>query len=188
MDIKRGDIVWVEIPYAVGCEMMKDRPAVVVSNNAMNYTAQVVSVVYLTGSKQQADRPFHVEVESTTSVRHGSSVALCEHIYTVDKSRLGKIVGTCTGEEMDAIDNGILMSLALGDGKYKPGQSVRRTFYPATETEMPSEAEQKRRHERDLILDKYQEASVALTAAKAELEAYKRLYEDLLNRLVGGAA
>ena len=117
-DIKRGDIVYVEIPYATGHEMMKDRPAVVVSNNAMNYTSPVVSVVYLTGSKQ-ADGPFHVEVKGAMSVRHGSSTALCEHIYTVDKSRLGKLMGTCSEEEMAAIDDGILMSLALGDGKYR---------------------------------------------------------------------
>ena len=116
MDIKRGDIVYVEIPYATGHEMMKDRPAVVVSNDAMNYTAPVVSVVYLTGSKQ-ADRPFHVEVWGAASARHGSSTALCEHIYTVDKSRLGKLMGTCSEEEMDAIDKGILLSLALGVGK-----------------------------------------------------------------------
>ena len=118
MDIKRGDIVYVEIPYATGHEMMKDRPAVVVSSNAMNYTAPVVNVVYLTGSKQP-DRPFHVEVRAAMSARHGSSTALCEHIYTVDKSRLGKILGTCSEEEMAAIDDGILLSLALGDGKYK---------------------------------------------------------------------
>lgn len=117
-DIKRGDIVYVEIPYATGHEMMKDRPAVVVSNNAMNYTSPVVSVVYLTGSKP-ADGPFHVEVKGAMSVRHGSSTALCEHIYTVDKSRLGKSMGTCYEEEMAAIDDGILMSLALGDGKYR---------------------------------------------------------------------
>lgn len=124
MDIKRGDIVYVEIPYATGHEMMKDRPAVVVSNDAMNYTAPVVSVVYLTGSKQ-ADRPFHVEVWGAASARHGSSTALCEHIYTVDKSRLGKLMGTCSEEEMDAIEKGILLSLALGDGKYRAGQGIQ---------------------------------------------------------------
>lgn len=86
MNIKRGDIVYVEIPYATGHEMMKDRPAVVVSNNAMNFTSPVVSVVYLTGSKP-AGGPFHVEVWGAASARHGSSTALCEHIYTVDKDR-----------------------------------------------------------------------------------------------------
>lgn len=50
MDVKRGDIVYVEIPYATGHEMMKDRPAVVVSNNAQNYAGEVVSVIYMTGS------------------------------------------------------------------------------------------------------------------------------------------
>lgn len=114
MDVKRGDIVYVEIPYATGHEMMKDRPAVVVSNNAQNYAGEVVSVIYLTGS-QKADRPYHVEVKGAMSVRHGPSTALCENIYTVDKSRLGKIMGRCSEDEMDAIDNGILLTLDLGD-------------------------------------------------------------------------
>lgn len=174
MEIKRGDIVYVKIPYAVGHEMMKDRPAVVVSNNAMNYTGQVVSVVYLTGSKQ-ADRPFHVEVKSIMSVRHGSSTALCEHIYTVDKSRLGKIMGACDQEEMDAIDDGILMSLALGDGKYKAGQRVR-----------PAQAQAEFGGDASAILlqSHLRETTAELTAAKAELDTYKRIYKDLIDRVV----
>lgn len=168
MDIKRGDIVYVEIPYATGHEMMKDRPAVVVSSNAMNYTAPVVNVVYLTGSKQP-DRPFHVEVRAAMSARHGSSTALCEHIYTVDKSRLGKVMGTCSEEEMAAIDDGILLSLALGDGKYRLDRG-RMVPPPAPQARVEDE--------RDIDAD----------LLRAELETYKRLYGELLDRVVGGAA
>lgn len=138
MDVKRGDIVYVEIPYATGHEMMKDRPAVVVSNDALNYTGEVVSVVYLTGSKP-ADRPFHVEVRGAMSVRHGPSVALCDHIYTVDKSRLGKVLGYCSAEEMREINRGISMCLTLlsgNPGSTKPAESTpppRNTKRPGRE-------------------------------------------------------
>ena len=182
MDIKRGDIVYVEIPYATGHEMMKDRPGVVVSNNAMNYTGQVVSLVFLTGS-QQVERPYHVTVESARSARHGASTALCEHIYTVDKSRLGKIMGRCTKEEMDAIDNGMLMSLDLGDGKYK-GPGSRVVPPPAPEAQVEGEYD----ISEDLLRADLVAAEAKLSAAQAELETYKRLYDRLLDRVVGGAA
>lgn len=162
-DIKRGDIVYVEIPYATGHEMMKDRPAVVVSNNAQNYAGEVVSVIYLTGS-QKADRPYHVEVKGAMSVRHGPSTALCENIYTVDKSRLGKIMGRCSEDEMDAIDNGILLTLDLGDRERRI-ENTRQTPPP------PPEA-----------------AAMTISSMKAELETYKRLYGELLDRVVGGVA
>ena len=181
MDIKRGDIVYVEIPYATGHEMMKDRPAVVVSSNAMNYTAPVVNVVYLTGSKQP-DRPFHVEVRAAMSARHGSSTALCEHIYTVDKSRLGKILGTCSEEEMAAIDDGILLSLALGEGMYKLDRG--RMVPPAPQARVEDE----RDIDDDCPCAELRDAEKTISAVKAELETYKRLYGELLDRVVGGAA
>lgn len=182
MDIKRGDIVYVSIPYATGHEMMKDRPAVVVSNNAMNFTGQVVSVIYLTGSKP-ADRPYHVLVQSTRTVRHGSSTALCEHIYTVDKERLGKVMGTCSAEEMAAIDDGILMSLSLGDGKYSANRA-NRVPPPAPEAQVEDEYD----IDADLLQADLRAAEAKLTAAHVELETYKRLYGELLDRTIGGAA
>ena len=167
MKINRGDIYYVEIPNAIGHEMMKDRPAVVISCDAMNYTSTVVCVVYLTGSRP-ADTPYHVEVQSTRSVRHGSSVALCEHIYTVDKSRVGKRLARCTEAEMEAIENGILLSLALGDGKYKgPGGKA---------APQPCKAPQ---NEPETISGK----PIALVIAETERDTYKALYERLLDSM-----
>lgn len=177
MDIKRGDIVYVEIPFATGHEMLKNRPAVVISNDAMNYTGQVVSVVYLTGS-EQADRPYHVKVKSSADARHGSSTALCEHIYTVDKSRLGKYMGHCSQEELETIDKGILMTLALGDGKYKRGQAIERHQEPEAWEDGETEAEP--------ACAELADAKKALAAVEAELETYKRLYEALLDRVIRG--
>lgn len=180
MDIKRGDIVYVEIPFATGHEMLKNRPAVVISNDAMNYTGQVVSVVYLTGS-EQADRPYHVKVKSSVDARHGSSTALCEHIYTVDKSRLGKYMGHCSREEMEAIDKGILMTLALGEGRYRLGQKVERH---QDERHQEPEAWEDGETEAEPACAELAEAEKVLAATRAELETYKRLYQDILDRVI----
>ena len=66
MDIKRGNIHYIDIPNAIGHEMMKDRPGVIISYDPMNYTSTVVSVVFLTGSRPEDEydcQKFGKEVE-----------------------------------------------------------------------------------------------------------------------------
>ena len=41
---------------------------------------------------------------------------MCEHIYTVDKSRLGNFVGHLTPQEMQRLDIGIMVALDIGGG------------------------------------------------------------------------
>lgn len=48
MDIKRGDIWYIESGYSVGSEQRAGRPAIVVSNNRNNQYSGTVEVVYLT--------------------------------------------------------------------------------------------------------------------------------------------
>lgn len=167
MDIKRGNIHYIDIPNAIGHEMMKDRPGVIISCDPMNYTSPVVSVVFLTGSRP-ADAPYHVKVSAAASVRHGTSTALCEHIYTVDKSRVGKCMGRCSEEEMDAIDDGILMSLALGDGKYKG---------PKSQMVKPAAPKEEQREEAPTF------KPIELAVVERERDIYKGLYEKLLDSM-----
>lgn len=167
MEIKRGNIHYIDIPNAIGHEMMKDRPGVIISCDPMNYTSPVVSVVFLTGSRP-ADAPYHVNVGAAASVRHGSSTALCEHIYTVDKSRVGKCMGRCSEEEMDAIDDGILMSLALGDGKYKG---------PKSQKAQAAAPKEEQREEVPVF------NPIELAVVERERDIYKGLYEKLLDSM-----
>lgn len=111
MDLKinRGEIYYVAIPYATGHEMEKDRPAIVVSCNELNRTSTCVTVVMCSASNKR-DLPEHVLIRSTPT----QSVALCEHIYTVDKSRIGKRLGACSKNEMTKVDIGIAAGLGLG--------------------------------------------------------------------------
>ena len=105
--IRRGGCYWVENLNAVGHEMMKTRPAVVVSCGALAGTSPVVNIVYL--SNTDKDREGYVRVRT----EKGLSVAHCENIYSVDKSRLGTYLGQCGEDEMEKIDAAILRSLGI---------------------------------------------------------------------------
>ena len=105
--IRRGGCYWVENLNAVGHEMMKTRPAVVVSCGALAGTSPVVNIVYL--SNTDKDREGYVRVRT----EKGLSVAHCENIYSVDKGRLGTYLGQCGEDEMEKIDAAILRSLGI---------------------------------------------------------------------------
>lgn len=160
MEIKRGGVYYIDNPTFTGHEMAKDRPAVVVSCDAMNCTSSVVSVVYMTGSKP-ADTPYRVRISAARSVRHGDSTALCDHIYTVDISRVGKYMGQCSQEEMDAIDNALLMTMGLGDGEVqgagRKGRSAALqgptacTIYRAGQADCPGHRRDRAGHLQDAL-------------------------------------
>ena len=107
--MRRGEIYWVDIPNAIGHELMKDRPAIIVSCDALNDNSPVVQVVYCSASPKK-ELPEHITIRSTEQI----STALCENVYTVDKSRVGRFVGRCTKQEMEQVDLGLLSGLGAG--------------------------------------------------------------------------
>lgn len=111
-EYKRGEIYYVRSDYSeVGHEVWSGRPAIVVSNNDLNQTRSCVEVVYLT-TRQKTDSPCHVTIHATGK----QSIALCEQISTVDKTRLSfnpPAPCVCTKKEMAQIDAALLASLAL---------------------------------------------------------------------------
>ena len=151
--MKRGDIFYIEIPYATGHEMEKDRPGIVVSATEANVMRDVVQVVFCSASTQH-QMPEHVEIHSTPR----RSTAMCEHIYTVDKSRVGTYIGTATPEEMEQLEAALSKALALGAKNAGGGYS----------SSAPKEASGLR------------EENVRI---RCELETYKTMYERLLDRI-----
>jgi len=108
--IKRGNIYFVkrrnELTY--GSETAKSRPGIIVSNDALNATSDVVEVVYLT-TQPKKDLPTHVKIDATGT----PSVALCEQIDHVSVQLLGNWSGVCNDEEMAAIDAAMMCSLGI---------------------------------------------------------------------------
>jgi mRNA interferase MazF len=106
--MKRGEIYYIQHRDHCGSEVGKARPGVIVSNDALNKTSDVVEVVYLT-TKTKKDLPTHAIIHATGC----ESTVLCEQIDSVSTLRVGDYCGTCSEEEMIAIDQCLRASLGF---------------------------------------------------------------------------
>lgn len=106
--MKRGNIFYIQRRPTTGSEIAGARPAVIVSNDVLNATSDVVLVVYLT-TKPKKEMPTHATITATGM----TSTAICEHIDHVSTDLVGDYCGSCTEEEMAAIDAAMLAALGI---------------------------------------------------------------------------
>ena len=162
MDVKRGDVVYIKKGgITTGSEQFADRTAVIVSNNIGNKNSECVEIVYLTTQKK-AYLPTHTEV-----VARVKSTALCEQIYTVSKDRIKEYIRSCTDAEMRDIDKALAVSIGLNIEPVKVENAPVENVEPAP------------------VVSSIDEDAIKI---KAERDIYKKLYEDMLDRMVGKTA
>ncbi len=106
--ILRGEIYYIEGGHAVGSEQYADRPGIIVSNDVNNRFSKTFEVVFLT-TKEKKPLPTHARIESSKY----PSIALCEQIMTVSIERIGRCMGRLTAEEQKAVDQAMMVSIAL---------------------------------------------------------------------------
>lgn len=106
--MKRGEVWWVEFDPAVGSEIRKTRPAVLVSNDAANRNLSRVLVVPLTSSTGR-----QYPGEALVSVGGQSSKAMADQIMAADKSRLTSPLGQLNKADMQAVEDAIRVHLGL---------------------------------------------------------------------------
>ena len=110
--VNRGDIYYANLSPSQGCEQGGCRPVVIVQNNLGNKHAPTTIVVPLTSRLTKKPLPTHIIVGTSCGLLC-ESVALCEQIRTVDKSRLTTKLGLVDGATMDNIDKALKISLGL---------------------------------------------------------------------------
>lgn len=106
--MKRGSVWWVNFEPALGGEVHKERPAVIVSNDAANRYLNRVQVVPLTS---RVDRLYPSEAPVT--VRGKKHKAMADQLTTVSKRRLQNRVGRLAKSDMQAVEQAIKVQLAL---------------------------------------------------------------------------
>lgn len=132
--IRRGDIYFVKGTYGTGSEQTGERPAIIVSNDTGNRHAPTVEAVYLT-TKQKTDIPTHVYINSAER----PSIALCEQIVSICKSRLERYIGSVTVAEMRRIDRALTTSLGIHKTGGEAMQLVLKTPFGEMSFNMPPE-------------------------------------------------
>jgi mRNA interferase MazF len=106
--MKRGEVWWVEFDPAVGTEIRKTRPAVIVSNDSANRNLARVVVVPLTGNTGRT-----YPGEAVVTVGGQSSKAMADQIMAADKARLKSQLGTLQKADMLAVEDAIKIHLSM---------------------------------------------------------------------------
>ena len=104
-DIARGDVLWARLDPTVGSELQKTRPVVVLSVNPLNKVRKTVVVVPLSTSAPA--------IEFLNVALKGGSVARCEHLRAIDKTRLVEKIGSISVADIDKIEEGVKRILGI---------------------------------------------------------------------------
>ena len=106
--MKRGEVWWVNFDPSIGGEIRKQRPAVIVSNDAANHYLNRVQVVPIISN---VDKLYPSEAYVT--FRGKMAKAMADQLTTISKRRLIKSAGTISSTEMEGIGKAIATQLDL---------------------------------------------------------------------------
>jgi mRNA interferase MazF len=115
--MRRGEICLVDLDPVGGAEANKRRPAVIVSNDGANSTAQrlgrgVVTIVPAT-SRVERVYPFQVLLPASETGLELDSKAQAEQVRSVAVERIGARVGVVPQELLASLDEALRLHLAL---------------------------------------------------------------------------
>lgn len=180
---------YIEETYSISKKINQDtgRPAVIVSNNDINESQNMVEVVYLV-EKPNELLPTHAKVRCYLPY-----TALCEQIVSVSKDRIDGFIRTCTDEEIEKINKGLSISLGIAESDDTMAEKLKELTDSLSEAQRINDGLRNRIKEE---IDKQQELEKQLSQIEtentdetikvaAERDIYKDLYMKLTEKLIG---
>ncbi|MDO9528722.1 MAG: type II toxin-antitoxin system PemK/MazF family toxin [Syntrophales bacterium] len=106
--LNRGDIYWVNLDPAIGSEIKKKRPCVIIGATPINEARRTVVVVPLSSAGKPRP-PLTIPIQCQSK----QVVAVCDQIRAVDKSRLIEKIESASKEDILELEQRLRQTLAL---------------------------------------------------------------------------
>lgn len=108
--MKRFDIFYCDLGHNIGSEQNGIRPCIVIQNDLGNIHSPTTIIIPLTSKIKKHKLPTHVVIEGMLDK---PSVALCEQIRVIDKSRLQSKISILPIQFQKKVEQAIAISLGL---------------------------------------------------------------------------
>jgi mRNA interferase MazF len=106
--MKRGEVWWADFAASLGGEIRKQRPVVIISNDAANKHLNRVQVVPLTPSVERV-----YPSEALVTVRGRKHKAVADQLSTLSKTRFQDRIGRLSRPDLHAVERAIKTQLGL---------------------------------------------------------------------------
>jgi len=113
MNIKRGEIYLAALDPALGREISKTRPVVIVSNDKNNTFSGTVTILPISSQNLDKIYPFEALLPKGTGNLPKDSKVKADQIRTIDRARIVKYIGGLGSSEMEDIKGAIRLHLDL---------------------------------------------------------------------------
>ncbi len=112
--MRRGELWWASLPDPTGSMPGYRRPVVIVQANDFNQSSiRTVLAAIVTSNLRLAHAPGNVEVSPKGTGLSRASVVNVSQLLTVDKRFLAEKIGRLTLPQMEEVDAGLRLVLAL---------------------------------------------------------------------------
>lgn len=112
--MRRGEIWWASLPDPNGSEPGHKRPLVIIQSNDFNRSRINTAIAaVITSNLRLASAPGNLLLKANKSGLSKDSVVNVSQIFTIDKSVLTECVGKLTSKQINQLNEGLRLALAI---------------------------------------------------------------------------
>lgn len=110
---RRGEIYLLSFDPAVGHEIQKMRPGLIIQNDISNQYSPITMVAAISSNFGDPPHPREVVIQAGKSGLSHTAAVILNQVRSVDRKRLVKKLGVADAATMRRVDEALMISLGL---------------------------------------------------------------------------